>query len=170
MEEIALIIINIIKPISYLDSLTPKTYMNAKEVQLYINETKIWTFFNGGHLGRQLEYFERDATIILPLTSSGFSIFWNTGVPSLMFFLFKSQFSQISNINSPLSLNFKYFIYTSTFYWNKNNYFLAGQAIDGPRDGQAPGPWDIGIAPPKLFETGSTFLEVPHTAAVKVNI
>ena len=42
-----------------------------------------------------------------------------------------------------------------------------GQPIDGPQNGQAPGPWDIAAQPNKMFQDHTKVFEVPHTASVK---
>ncbi|XP_069141147.1 protein SSUH2 homolog isoform X1 [Argopecten irradians] len=42
-----------------------------------------------------------------------------------------------------------------------------GQVIDGPMNGQAPGPWDIPAQASALFANQKIDLEVPHTASVK---
>ncbi|XP_064399317.1 protein SSUH2 homolog [Halichondria panicea] len=45
---------------------------------------------------------------------------------------------------------------------------FAGQLIDGPQNGPAPGPWDIAAQPNQLFQDHEKHFEVPHTASVKV--
>lgn len=47
---------------------------------------------------------------------------------------------------------------------------IAGQQIDGPFNGPAPGPWDIQANAPGPFQNGKMDVEVPHTASVKVSM
>lgn len=41
-----------------------------------------------------------------------------------------------------------------------------GQAIDGPENGPPPGPWQIVVRPPVLFQNSQVRSEIPHTAYV----
>ena len=42
-----------------------------------------------------------------------------------------------------------------------------GGEIDGPRQGTAPRPWDIGAEPADMFRNEVKVVQVPHTASVK---
>ncbi|XP_071815586.1 protein SSUH2 homolog isoform X2 [Apostichopus japonicus] len=42
-----------------------------------------------------------------------------------------------------------------------------GQVIDSAANGPAPGPWNIAVNPPTLFQAGKMEVEVPHTASIK---
>ncbi|PIK34231.1 hypothetical protein BSL78_28945 [Apostichopus japonicus] len=42
-----------------------------------------------------------------------------------------------------------------------------GQVIDSAANGPAPGPWNIAVNPPTLFQPGKVEVEVPHTASIK---
>lgn len=43
-----------------------------------------------------------------------------------------------------------------------------GQYIDGPDYGHPPLPWEIACGPDKMFHDHTKYLEVPHTAVLKV--
>ena len=43
----------------------------------------------------------------------------------------------------------------------------AGEPIDGPQNGHAPGPWEIAAQPSQMFQDHVKTFEVPHTASVK---
>ena len=45
---------------------------------------------------------------------------------------------------------------------------ILGQPVDGPQNGQAPPPWSIPCQAQALFNTETRFIEIPHTASVKV--
>lgn len=47
---------------------------------------------------------------------------------------------------------------------------VAGQVIDSAANGPAPGPWDIAINVPGLFQQNEAEVEVPHTASIKVSV
>jgi len=47
---------------------------------------------------------------------------------------------------------------------------LLGQPIDGPENGQAPAAWDIPSQASELFKNETRYIEVPHTASVKVKV
>ena len=40
--------------------------------------------------------------------------------------------------------------------------------FDSPANGPAPAPWDIAVFPPEKFKNTTVYVEVPHTASVKV--
>ena len=40
--------------------------------------------------------------------------------------------------------------------------------MDSPANGPAPLPWNIPVAPPEKFKDLTVYVEVPHTASVKV--
>ena len=44
----------------------------------------------------------------------------------------------------------------------------SGGIIDTPANGPAPLPWDIPASPPEKFKNTTGYVEVPHTASVKV--
>ncbi|KAL4227078.1 hypothetical protein ACF0H5_015052 [Mactra antiquata] len=76
------------------------------------------------------------------------------------------------------NLKFRDLLHSSAFHYTLETYGegrctswtftpYSGQPIDGPQNGQAPGPWDIQAQPTKLFEDQKVEVEVPHTASVK---
>ncbi|GIX66552.1 protein SSUH2 [Caerostris extrusa] len=44
---------------------------------------------------------------------------------------------------------------------------FTGQYVDGPQNGPPPGPWDIPITIPEMFQDCQIKTEIPHTAYVK---
>ena len=49
-----------------------------------------------------------------------------------------------------------------------SSFSCQGQPIDGPHNGPAPPPWSIPVQQPPPFQATVIFLEIPHTATVKV--
>jgi len=45
---------------------------------------------------------------------------------------------------------------------------VLGGVLDSPANGPAPLPWDIPVSPPEKFKNLTVYVEVPHTASVKV--
>ena len=45
---------------------------------------------------------------------------------------------------------------------------MVGGIVDTPANGPAPLPWDIPASPPEKFKNTTAYVEVPHTASVKV--
>ena len=48
--------------------------------------------------------------------------------------------------------------------------FTGSEAVSGPDDGEAPGPWDVPVTPGALFVDEFAIREVAHTAVVKVRM
>jgi len=51
-----------------------------------------------------------------------------------------------------------------SFCWDA----VVGGVLDSPANGPAPLPWDILVAPPEKFTNSTVYVEVPHTASMKV--
>lgn len=45
-----------------------------------------------------------------------------------------------------------------------------GNKVDGPENGQPPGPWEMQARTPMMFEDDSSEISIPHTHYVKVCI
>ena len=47
-------------------------------------------------------------------------------------------------------------------------FYCTGQPIDGPHNGPAPHAWQMQVTQPALFQPTVIYMEIPHTASVKV--